>query len=79
MTEHKNDEHNWLVVALCNGWMKVAFAEQAENIAKKKAEELALGSAEKSDLSESDLERVEAVFVYERKGSVRSEKIAKWA
>jgi hypothetical protein len=80
MTEHKNDERNWLVAVLTNGWMKVAFAEQAENIARQKAEALALDPAgTKCDLEEHDLSMVEAVFVYERKGAVRAEKVARWA
>lgn len=79
MTEHKNDERNWIVAVLANGWMKVAFAEQAENIARQKAEALALNpTGTKCDLEEHDLALVEAVFVYERKGTVQSEQIAKW-
>lgn len=80
MTEHKNDERNWIVAVLTNGWMKVAFAEQAENIAKQKAEALALDpTGTKCDLEEHDLSLVEAVFVYERKGTVTAKKVAAWS
>lgn len=80
MTEHKNDERNWIVAVLTNGWMKVAFAEQAENIAKQKAEALALDPiGTKCDLEEHDLSLVEAVFIYQRKGTVTAKKVAAWS
>lgn len=80
MTEHKNDERNWIVAVLTNGWMKVAFAEQAENIAKQKAEALALDpTGTKCDLEEYDLSLVEAVFIYQRKGTVTAKKVAAWS
>jgi hypothetical protein len=80
MTEHKNDERNWIVAVLTNGWMKVAFAEQAENIAKQKAEALALDpTGTKCDLEEHDLSLVEAVFIYQRKGTVTAKKVAAWS
>lgn len=78
MTTDRNDEGNWLVVAKINGWFKVALTEQAENIARDKAEALALGKDIKTDLEGEDMRLLEAVFVYERKGTVKAEMVAKW-
>lgn len=78
MTTDKNDEGNWLVVAKINGWFKVALTEQAENIARDKAEALALGKEIKTDLDGEDISLLEAVFVYERKGTVKAELVARW-
>lgn len=79
MTEHSNDKGNWIVAVLTNGWIKVAYTEQAENVARQKAEALAIDPmAAKCDLEAFDLNLVEAVYVYERKASVVAQKVAKW-
>lgn len=80
MTTDKNDERNWIVAVLTNGWMKVAFAEQAENIARQKAEALTLSpESAKCDLEGHDIDMIEAVFLYERRATVRRETVAKWS
>lgn len=80
MTEHKNDENNWIVAVLANGWVKVAKPFKAENMARDFAEKLAVGQIEwkDTDLDTEPVGGMDAVFVYERKGTVRAEKIAKW-
>lgn len=70
MTKDKNDDRNWIVVVSTISGLSIASSYQAENMALKEAERL---------VSEESKIAVEAVFVYERKGTVKLEKIAKWS
>lgn len=80
MTADRNDENNWIVAILANGWIKVAKTFQAENMARAFAEKLALGQVEwkDTDLDSEPTGGMEATFVYERKGTVKTELVAKW-
>lgn len=80
MTAGTNDENNWLVAVLANGWVKVAKPFQAENIARAFAEKLALGQVDwkDTDLDVEPVGSVEAVFVYKREAAVQAVKVAKW-
>ena len=73
------NDRPWLVVAQVNGWMKVAYAEEVEFIARQKAEFLILDPRKtKSDLSDSDLDYIDHVFVYERKAAARVKQSVVW-
>lgn len=80
MTADRNDENNWIVAVLANGWVKVAKTFQAENVARAFAERLALAQVpwSETDLDSEPTGGMEAVFVYERKGTVKTEQVAKW-
>lgn len=80
MTTDKNDEGNWLVAIRANGWFITVKTVQAENVARSLAERIALGQVDwraDTDL-DSPPELMDAVFVYERKGTVKAEQVAKW-
>lgn len=80
MTTAKNDERNWVVAVLANGWTLVAKTFQAENQAREFAERLALSKVgwDETDLDTKPTGGVDEVLVYERKGAVRLEQVAKW-
>lgn len=67
MTTNRNDHKNWLVVCEeLDGTLQVVGAEQAENVARQRAEDYAQGNHDVT------------VFVYERKGCIRTVPVARW-
>lgn len=80
MTADKNDENNWVVAVFANGWVRVAKTFQAENMARDFAAKLALGQVSwgATDLDTEPTGGMDAVFIYERKGTVRTETVAVW-
>lgn len=69
MTNDKNDGNNWVVAMMGQGegaCLQILHTEQAENIARQKAEEAALHYVGVS------------VFLYQRVATVRTEPVARW-
>lgn len=69
MTANKNDDRNWVVAKMTYGegaTLIVLFTEQAENVARDKAEKAALDYPN------------DPIFLYKREATVITEAVAKW-
>lgn len=74
------DAGSWLVVVKINGWFKVAVVTETEDDAKHRAEKIALGNIQDTDLDENEnMQLLDGVHVYQQQSSVKSETVIQWS
>lgn len=68
MTIDKNDDRNWVVAVEDENGFRIVYQHQAENIAREWA----------TAFCQNEVRHGTPVFLYERKGTVKTEPVARW-